>query len=208
MKKWFLFPAAAVLIAGGWLALPLGESDQPRGEEIGQLPVDTIGRDTGPALIGEMALFRELDRPTEPATVVWRTLEGDQISLAEYAGKVVLLNFWATWCGPCMQELPGIDSIAAQLGSDRFAVIAVNLDAEPERNAQAFADRLGLTTLDLFVDPEFRSADALRLRGMPTTYLFDADGQLIGMLEGSAEWDAAESVELLHHYIRTAGDQL
>jgi thiol-disulfide isomerase/thioredoxin len=140
--------------------------------------------------------------------VTWRTLDGETFSLADYSGKVVLLNFWATWCGPCRRELPGLNNVAEQLTSDNFAVVAINIDTNPEETAETFADRLELNALELFIDPELRSTNVLGLRSMPSTYLFDGDGKLIGKLEGGAEWDAPESIDLLVHYANAAGGRI
>lgn len=204
MKKWLvLLVGLGALATGGWLAFGgSGGLEQPDGDAVlAQLnpAPDRVG--DGPRLMGQVAYFRLVDRPVDPPAVVWRTLDGDQISLTDYKGKVVLLNFWATWCGPCMEELPSIDNVAAQLSSDDFAVVAINIDDNPERTAPIFADRLQLTALDIFIDPEYRSANALGLRSMPSTFLFDRDGQIIGMMERGAYWDAPESVELLLHYV-------
>ena len=124
-----------------------------------------------PALVGQMASFRLDTRPLDPSAVGWRTLDGTQFSLADYSGKIVLLNFWATWCGPVQTRVARINSVAQQLTSDQFAVVAINLDVNPEETAETFAERLELSELDLFVDPEFRSADVMGLRSMPSTFL-------------------------------------
>ena len=191
--RWPVITSAAVAIAiGGAIALAGSGSDN-----AGTI---AVGEQDGPALVGQMSTFRLDDRAVDVTQIAWRTLEGQAFSLADFSGKVVLVNFWATWCGPCRRELPGINNVAEQLTSDRFAVVAINLDVNPEETAETFADRLELDALDLFVDPEFQSASALGLRSMPSTYLFGADGQLIGKLEGGAEWDAPESIDLLVHF--------
>ncbi|MGE3719944.1 MAG: TlpA disulfide reductase family protein [Bauldia sp.] len=198
MKKWMLIlgSVAAVAVAA------ISARDENAGAIVAQrADGPPNGGQPGPALVGQMARFRLIDRIVDPADMVWRTLEGGRFSLGDYAGKVVLVNFWATWCGPCLQELPGINNVAAQLASDRFAAVAINIDANPEVTATRWMDRLELDALPLFVDPEYRSANVLGIRAMPSTFLFDAGGQMIGMLEGGAEWDSPEAIDMLFHYI-------
>jgi len=199
--RWPVIAGGALVAVGGAIALANTASDVPTN-------IETALESEGPALVGQMSTFRLEDRPLDVTEVNWRTLDGETFSLADYSGKVVLLNFWATWCGPCRRELPGLNNVAEQLTSDQFAVVAINIDTNPEETAETFADRLELGALELFVDPELRSTNALGLRSMPSTYLFDGDGKLIGKLEGGAEWDAPESIDLLVHYANAAGERI
>lgn len=208
MRKWLLIVGGiAVLVGGGVVALN-GSNELATASVAQQAEPSLNDQRDGPALVGQMARFRLVDRAIDPSAVAWRTLDGERFSLTDYAGKVVLVNFWATWCGPCMQELPGINDLAKQLSSDRFAVVAINIDARPEVTATRWIERLGIDALPLFVDPQYQSANALGMRAMPSTFLIDADGGVIGMLEGGAEWDSPEAVDLLLHYIDAAQTEL
>lgn len=197
--KWPVIAGGALVAIGGAMAFANSASDTPSN-------IETALESEGPELVGQMSTFRLEDRPLDATEITWRTLDGETFSLADYSGKVVLLNFWATWCGPCRRELPGLNNVAEQLTSDQFAVVAINIDTNPEETAETFADRLELNALELFIDPELRSTNALGLRSMPSTYLFDGDGKLIGKLEGGAEWDAPESIDLLVYYANAAWD--
>ncbi len=155
----------------------------------------------GPQLVGYMRPFQPATRSSPVVDISWSSLSGKTVSLSDYKGKVVMLNYWATWCGPCMQELPSINRVQASMASDKFTVIAINIDRNGAQTAGPKARELGLKALDLFIDPKTLSARKLGIRGMPSTYLFDTQGRQIGKLEGGAEWDAPESVALINYFI-------
>jgi len=148
-----------------------------------------------------MARFQLATAKNQPADISWMDITGKKVSLSDFKGKVVLLNFWATWCGPCMQELPGINRLQASFASDKFTVVAINIDRNGAQAALPMAKKLGLDALDLYLDPNVLSGRKLGIRGMPSTYLFDRNGRQIGMLAGGAEWDAPEAVALLKYFI-------
>ena len=93
--------------------------------------------------------------------------------MSDFEGKVVLFNYWASWCGPCQRELPGIDRVQVKLGGDNFEVVALNIDREGKPIALKFTRRLRLKNLKLYLDPKSLTARSLGLRAMPTTYMFD-----------------------------------
>ncbi len=124
-------------------------------------------------------------------------LGDDPVALAERRGQVVMLNFWATWCGPCIEELPSLDRLAAALADEPFELIAVNMGDSREALV-AFLDRLGLDpgfTIALDVDGDVtRDWD---LFAYPTTVLLDAEGGAVSVRHGATEWDAPEVIELV-----------
>ena len=123
--------------------------------------------------------------------------EGEPVALAERRGRVVMLNFWASWCAPCIEELPSLDRLATTLADEPFELIAVNMGDSPEAMA-AFLDRLALDpgfTIALDVD-----GDVTRDWGLfayPTTVLLDAEGQAVRVRYGATDWDAPEVIELI-----------
>ncbi len=123
------------------------------------------------------------------------------MTLADFRGKVVLVNFWASWCSPCLRELPSIDRLQNALASDDFTVIAINIDREGKLVAEAFANRLELKHLDLYMDPGGIVGRDVGVNVMPTTVLFGRDGKEIGRMEGPAEWDASEAQALILYYV-------
>ena len=160
----------------------------------------------GPAFSGEIDWQAAHDgglaklAPTDPTPVPATTFtdpEGGTHSLADWRGKVVLLNFWATWCAPCREEMPSLDRLQQELGSDTFEVVALAVDRAGPETAQKFLNEIGVTALKLYSDTTTRSGSALRAVGMPTTILIDAEGREIGRLPGPYEWDAPEAKALI-----------
>ena len=111
-----------------------------------------------------------------------------KLSLESLRGKVVLLNFWATWCKPCEDEMPAMENLHQALGSEDFALLAVSVD-DDRPAVEAFADRLGLT-FPILLDPRKRVADAYQSYRFPESYLIDREGVLVARYIGPREWDA------------------
>ncbi len=127
---------------------------------------------------------------TLPA-VRFATLDGGAKTLADYAGRPVVLNFWATWCVPCVAELPELDRLAAQ---GRFAVLAVSADRGGAASVQPFLAAHGITHATVLLDRSNDAVQALGVVGFPTTLVVGADGKLRGTLEGPAAWGGASGV--------------
>ncbi len=126
---------------------------------------------------------------------------GRAYSLADFRGKVVLLNIWATWCEPCRKEMPALDRLQAKLGSDRFQVLALSVDQEGASIARKFYDEVGIKALPLYVDPTAKAAFVLDAAGLPATLLVDRTGREIGRHLGAAQWDAPDVVARLQRAI-------
>jgi thiol-disulfide isomerase/thioredoxin len=118
-------------------------------------------------------------------------------TLKDFRGKTVLLNLWATWCAPCREEMPSLDRLQAELGSDKFEVVALAVDRTGAEAARKFLDSIKVTNLALYADPTTRSGSALRAVGMPTTILIDPEGRELGRLPGPAEWDSEAAKRLV-----------
>ena len=127
-----------------------------------------------------------------------RFVDGDRAAaLSDFAGRTVLLNLWATWCAPCVAEMPTLDALQARLGGPDFEVLALSLDTSGTDAVRDFHARLGLEHLGLYVDPSAGASTALDAVGLPTTLLIDPAGREIGRLTGAAEWDSAAMVAFL-----------
>ena len=118
-------------------------------------------------------------------------------SLADFRGKLVLLNVWATWCEPCREEMPTLDRLQARLGGDRFQVLALSVDQQGASIARKFYDEVAIKTLPLYVDPTAKAAFVLGAPGLPITLLVDRNGREIGRHLGAVKWDAPEVVQRL-----------
>lgn len=129
----------------------------------------------------------------------WRGADGTELSLKAYAGKTVVFNFWATWCAPCIKELPSLLHLQKKLGTAPIVVVALNIDRGEAGadKARAMLRRLKLDDLAFHHDSQSQAYRALGVEVMPTTIVFDSQGREAGRLRGPAEWDEPEAVKLL-----------
>jgi len=159
--------------------------------------------DAPPTLVGSFAQFTANEAPS-PAPQAGFTANGKPTSLADFRGRVVLLNFWATWCGPCVAEMPSLDRLEAALGGQDFIVIAVSEDRNPAVVEPFFAEHK-IQHLSLFHDPGGALASAFGIRGLPTSAVIDTKGNVVGRIEGPAEWDSGQAKALIRHYMGAGG---
>ena len=155
-----------------------------------------------PAGAGKLAGFVVKAAPEAMPDVSFQDGQGQQKSLNDFKGKTILLNLWATWCAPCREEMPSLDRLQKELGSDKFEVVALALDRGGVDAARKFLAGIKVENLKLYVDPSARSGSALRIVGMPTTILIDPEGREIGRLPGPAEWDLADAKRLIEAHLR------
>lgn len=128
--------------------------------------------------------------------------DGSRLDFDRFRGKLVLLNFWATWCPPCLYELPALDHLQSLLGNEAFTVVTLSIDEGDIGGPVAFVRRLGLTNLNVYQDFTGRVQAALLLYGLPITYLIDSNGLVLGYLVGATEWDSPDTLQFLRHYMR------
>ncbi len=160
-------------------------------------PERASAAEASPPLAGFMQNFQLADQPETVGDLVWRDADGAEVRLADFAGKVVLLNFWATWCAPCVREMPSLDRLQAARGSDDFTVIALSADFGGMNQILPFYEKTEIAELAPYHDPKGAVRRSLGVRGLPTTILFDRGGREIGRLEGVAEWDDADAKALM-----------
>jgi thiol-disulfide isomerase/thioredoxin len=142
-------------------------------------------------------------RPLQPAPATpMHTLKGGATHLGRFAGKVVLLNIWATWCPPCVYELPTLERLQAAFGGDRFTVVALSVDVGGAGDVLPFMNRIGLGGLPVYLDPAGRIVDALQVgEGLPWTFVIDRRGRVMGYLKGAADWTSPQARALVRYYI-------
>ncbi|HEY5598142.1 MAG TPA: TlpA disulfide reductase family protein [Kiloniellales bacterium] len=161
----------------------------------------------GPPLADEFAdNFTLLDPPVPAPLDAFQELAGRRVRLADFAGRVVVLNFWATWCAPCVREMPALDRMQALLHADGLTVVAVSVDRGGAALVEPFAQRLGLKNLGLYLDPQSTLARAFGITGLPTTFVIDMDSRIVGALQGAAEWDSPAALALLRYYLPGRSD--
>lgn len=146
---------------------------------------------------GHMAAFVFKKAPELLPAVSFTDADGRERTLADWRGRVVLLNLWATWCAPCRKEMPELDHLQSELGSDKFEVIALAVDRAGANAARKFLDQINAKALGLYVDAAARGATELKAVGLPTTLLIDREGREVGRLTGPAEWNSADAKRLI-----------
>jgi thiol-disulfide isomerase/thioredoxin len=140
----------------------------------------------------------ELIHPAKAAPLpAFTGLDGKRHTLAEFRGRLVLLNLWATWCAPCVKELPALAALQKALPADRFMVVAVDVGRDKPAEAQAFLAAHHAKNLGVYVDTDIAMLRAFGAYGLPASILIDAEGREIARAEGPADWSAPDSVRYL-----------
>jgi thiol-disulfide isomerase/thioredoxin len=139
--------------------------------------------------------MRKLNFHSEPVAAGVEPFEaagGGEMTLADYAGKHVVLNFWATWCAPCREEMPTLSALQAAMGGDAFEVVTIATGRNDPVGMQQFFAEIGVDNLPLHRDPQQRLAREMGVLGLPITVILDPEGMEIARLQGDADW-ASES---------------
>lgn len=160
------------------------------------------GPGANPLSVGEMAKFVFKKSPEPLPEFVFLDATGKERTLKDWRGRVVLLNIWATWCLPCRKEMPDLEKLQAELGSDKFEVVAISADRGGLEASKKFLDQIKVTKLALYADPTARVATTLKVIGMPATLLIDAEGREIGRMLGPADWHSQEAKALVRAVVK------
>lgn len=191
---------AAMLASSAGVAAVYGidrPADNASGRLLGpgSLLISAARAETAPA--DGISAYVAKSPPAEMPEIAFVDGDGKPRTLKDWRGKVVLLNIWATWCAPCRKEMPSLDKLQKELGSDRFEVVALAVDRTGVDAARKFLGQVQTTSLKLYVDPTARMAAPLQVTGMPTTLLIDREGRELGRLVGPAEWDSPAAKALI-----------
>ena len=135
--------------------------------------------------------------PPQPTTV-FKTADDREVSLKELRGKVVLVNVWATWCAPCIKEMPSLDRLQDLRGGEGFHVVTISIDRTKYEPAKFFVEN-DIENLTPWHDGSYGIPGGLQLRGYPTTVIYNSEGREIAFLEGDAEWDSPEALKLIDY---------
>lgn len=164
--------------------------------------------DDPPSLVGFGGQYTMLRPVRQVATVPVQAASGDLVELGRFAGRVVLLNFWATWCAPCVREMPSLDRLAAKAPAD-LAIVPVSVDRDGRAAVERFQKSHRLARLDMYFNVEQRTShgrgDAsagvgFGLYGLPISYVIDRASYARGYIAGAVDWDSDEAAALLRFY--------
>jgi thiol-disulfide isomerase/thioredoxin len=190
--------AVSAVVAFGAVYVMLGAPDNDSRSVSGsEVAAPAAKSGVNPLSTGAMTTFVFKPVPEPAPEIAFLDADGKQVTLKDFAGKTVLLNLWATWCAPCRAEMPALQRLQAALGSDKFEVVALAVDKSGLEGAKKFLAENKITGLKLFADPTARESLKLKVIGMPTSILIDAQGREVGRLIGPAEWDSADAKKLI-----------
>ena len=196
--------AAAAGIAVGAVAVYVNSRDGGNATQLAAHECSnalSVAAQLGPQIRGDLAAFRAAEESDPLTDLVFKASDDSDTGIAAFSGKTVLLNLWATWCGPCRAEMPSLDRLQADLGDDRFEVVAVNIDTAAPERARAFLDDIRVSTLTFYTDKSTQIFNDLKRRGLalglPATLLIDSQGCRIGGVQGPAEWDSDDAKALI-----------
>lgn len=191
-----VFPFAAglalliVLAAGSQVALLLSRP-----------PVPAVPIGTSSEAAADLTL---LETPKTLPELRFVNQQGQSVSLADFRGKVVLLNIWATWCLPCREEMPTLERLQEELGGNEFEVIVLSIDQGGAAAVESFYQEIGIHRLGVYVDTSGKVARDLNIIGLPTTLLIDREGWERARLIGPAVWDSPEIVNVIKSVVASA----
>lgn len=164
--------------------------------EAHQCPAQVVkGQKIDAAAVGMLAALTGTGEGRGYADMAFTDQAGAPKTIADFAGKKLLVNFWASWCVPCRAEMPALDRLAGEYNSDQFQVLAINTGDTSLDKARAFLDDGGFPNLPLNVDGDFSAWERLKRNfavGLPATILLDEKGCELAILSGPAEWDSAD----------------
>ncbi|RRI04871.1 TlpA family protein disulfide reductase [Mesorhizobium tamadayense] len=151
--------------------------------------------------VGQVAALQPADPPQSLKSLAFNGPDGKPMTIADHAGKTVLLNLWATWCAPCRAEMPALDALQKEKGSNAFEVVAVNVDTGDDAKPRKFLKEIGVETLGYYRDPTIALFNEVKTRGLalglPVTMLIDGEGCLIAHMNGPAEWSSPDAKRLV-----------
>ncbi|MEO8530633.1 MAG: TlpA disulfide reductase family protein [Deltaproteobacteria bacterium] len=138
-----------------------------------------------------------LSEPAAAGAAEFSDAEGGTHALADYAGKVVLVNFWATWCAPCRKEMPGLDALQAEFGGDDFVVLPIATGRNELPGIRRFFEETGVTSLPILLDPKMALSREMGVMALPVTVILNREGQEIGRLMGDADWSSDSAKKII-----------
>ena len=153
--------------------------------------------------------FSPLASPQPAPEVAFTDTAGNPANFSDFKGKLLLVNLWATWCQPCLREMPSLEKLQASQG-DQLVVAAISEDRGGAKVVEPFVAKLGLDRVKVYLDPKSEVGHAFEVRGLPTTVVIDPEGKVVGRVEGAAEWDMPKMLMALTPFLpaRKKGEAL
>lgn len=200
--KWVAIAGLAGLLAG---AAAIYVKESPSGNAVADADACGQAAEKAAALApfsrGEVAAMRIVDEHRPLKALAFKGPAGEDKTMADFAGRTVLLNLWATWCVPCREEMPALNTLEKAMGGERFEVVAVNIDTGDDEKPKAFLTETGVDALAYYRDASMGVFNTLKKEGLafglPVTLLMDDKGCLIAAMNGPAAWDSEDARALV-----------
>ena len=138
--------------------------------------------------------------PKNYEEIVFKDLEQKDIDLANYKGKLLILNFWATWCAPCREEMPSLDILQSNIRLNNLKIFPINIGQEDSLKSVSFFKELKIENLNIYFDPTINLAKKFALRGVPTTIFFNKEGKEFARIIGSIDFSDEKFIDWLSLY--------
>jgi thiol-disulfide isomerase/thioredoxin len=198
LRRTLSIAAPLALAAVAAAAVLYGKAAAPgKTEAECSAPSKAIAAKLAPFAKGEIAALSVAAHPRPAESLAFNAADGKKLTLADFKGRALVLNLWATWCVPCRAEMPALDKLQAKAGGQNFEVVAVNVDTARLERAPKFLDEIGVKSLARYADPSADTFETLRLAGkalgLPTSLLIDKDGCELGVVAGPANWDSTDA---------------
>ena len=132
--------------------------------------------------------------------VIFKDINQKNVNLADFKGKLVILNFWATWCAPCKEEMPSLDGLQSNSNLSNLKIFPINIGKEDTSKSEFFFKELNIRNLNIYFDAPITLAKKLSLRGIPTTILFNKQGEEFARIIGSIDFDDEKFINWLKTY--------
>lgn len=196
-----LIAAAAFVAIAGVLYAIVRPTNKETAANAACAASTSIAQAIRPLATGDVASLNVPKSPRPATPLAFDGPGGKRLTLADFAGKTILVNLWATWCAPCRAEMPALDRLQAKLGGEAFEVVAISIDTARLERRQTFLDSVGVKSLAFYSDDKANIFQTLKqagkVVGLPATILIDGRGCEIGVMAGPAEWDSPAAVKLL-----------
>jgi thiol-disulfide isomerase/thioredoxin len=161
----------------------------------------TAFADEDPPVSGSVQNFVVFDKPIPASQISLSAKAGGEQTLGDYRGKVVVLNFWATWCGPCVREMPTLARLQEKFAGDDFAMVIVSQDRGGWKDIDRFMARLKLDFPNSLLDDRLKMSREMQVQSLPVVAILDRQGNEVGRVVGGAEWDTPEAFALVEYYL-------
>ncbi len=201
-RRMGIMGGAVALAALAAVAVLYGKAPAP-GKAEADCPASSAQRTQrlAPLAHGEIAALAVDKAPKYATPIAFDGPDGRKLTLADFRGRALVLNLWATWCVPCRAEMPALDRLQAKAGAKNFEVVAVAVDTARLDRPKAFLDGIGVKSLARYFDPSADSFETLRVAGkalgLPTSLLIDKDGCELGVVAGPVNWDSDDAAKVV-----------